>query len=214
MSERQSGHYARLEGLDGVGKSKQMMLAQQYSDEHNLHALFIREPGGTSLGVDIRHLLLTNKEHDLSPVVEFLLFTADRVHLQNTVILPALEQGRPVISDRGVESTIAYQPAGGGISKEMIMNVSSQLLVPRYMKPDGLAILSLNEVVRQKRLKDRFVATAADKIELRDDGYTKRVYDAYKELENLEHAQVVDADRTPEEIFEDLKPILFGKFAQ
>jgi len=82
------------------------------------------------------------------------------------------------------------------------------------MKPDGLAILSLNEIVRQKRLKDRFVATAADKIELRDNGYTKRVYDAYKELENLEHAQVVDADRTPEEIFEDLKPILFGKFAQ
>lgn len=208
----QLGRYARLEGADGVGKTTQMQLAREYSERKGIHTVFVHEPGGTELGIMLRELILINTDVHLSPEVEFAMFTADRLHLMNTVILPALEEDSVVIGDRGIESSIAYQSAGSGVSKETILDVSSRLLHPRYMRPDALAILSLSHEARNRRLEKRFAHQGIDKIEARKGGYFERVHDEYKELEKLEYAQVVDADRDPEDVFKDLKPILFSKY--
>ena len=211
MSE-QLGRYVRLEGADGVGKTTQMQLAREYAAQKGINTVFVREPGGTELGIMLRELILVNMDVHLSPEVEFAMFTADRIHLMNTVILPALEEDSVVISDRGIESSVAYQSAGGGVSKETILDVSSRLMHPRYLRPDALAILSLSQEARNKRLEKRFAHQKSDKIEARQAEYFARVYNEYKQLETLEYAQVVDADRDPHDVFEDLKPILFGKY--
>jgi dTMP kinase len=208
----QSGRYGRLEGTDGSGKTTQMKLAEQYNEEKGIGAVFVREPGGTKFGAHIRALLLTDASMNLGPEVEFALFTADRRQLWDETILPALKEDRLVIGDRGVESTICYQSAGGGVSKDTILNVSNRLLDPRYMRPDTLAVLSISEEVRRRRLRARFTEEAADKIESRDDSYTHRVYKAYQALQELDYATIIDANRDPEDIFEDLKPVLFGKY--
>ena len=210
----ESGRYARLEGPDGSGKTTQLRLAEEFNEKKGIGAVFVREPGGTKLGLHIRSLLLQEASINMGPEVEFALFTADRRQLWDEVILPALKEDRPVIGDRGVESTICYQSAGGGVDKDTILDVSNKLLDPRYMRPDALAILSISEEVRRRRLNYRFTEEVADKIESRDDSYTHRVYKAYQSLHELDYAKVINADRDPEEIFEDLKPVLFGKYAR
>ncbi|MDB5168314.1 MAG: thymidylate kinase [Candidatus Saccharibacteria bacterium] len=213
MSE-QLGWYARVEGIDGTGKSTQLELARQYSEEKGIDTVFIREPGGTEFGNRLRAILLNDTSIHLSPQVETALFTADRRHLCDEVIFPSLEKDMVVISDRGVESGVCYQSAGGGISREAYMAISNLLLPERYMRPDALALLSLREEVRRKRIQVRFDSVAADKIESRGEEYTRRVYDAYRSLEELDYATVIDAEPDPEQVFEQLKPVLFGKFAR
>lgn len=213
MIER-PGWYARIEGIDGTGKSTQLQLAKQYSEEKGIDTVFIREPGGTEFGNRLRAILLTDTTVHLSAQAETALFTADRRHLCDQVIFPALNKDQVVISDRGVESGVCYQSAGGGISREAYMAVSNALLPERYMRPDALALLSLSEEVRRKRLNARFADTAADKIESRNEGYTRRVYEAYKSLEELDYSTVIDAEPDPEQVFETLKPVLFGRFAK
>lgn len=210
----QRGWYARVEGIDGTGKSTQLELARQYSETHGIDTIFIREPGGTEFGNRLRAILLRDTSVQLSAQAETALFTADRRHLCDEVIFPALDANQVVISDRGVESGVCYQSAGGGISKEAYMAVSNALLPERYMRPDALALLSLREEVRRQRLTARFVDTAADKIESRSDDYTRRVYAAYKSLEALDYATVIDAEPDPKVVFERLKPVLFGRFAK
>jgi len=211
MSE-QLGHYARLDAIDFAGKTSQINLAREYNKKHNLGTVFVHEPGGTLFGQHIRSLLLTDKSVDLSPHVELLLFTADRLHLYKTVIEPALREDRPVVSDRGIESSV-YQTAGGGLSQDEIYRISAELLPERYIHPDAIALLSISKETRRKRMIKRLTVEAPDKIESRDEAFTDRAHELYRGLELLPHTQVVDAERTEEEIFEDLKPILFGKFA-
>jgi dTMP kinase len=208
------GRYVRIEGCDGAGKSTQIELAKQYNEEKGIGAVFVREPGGSEFGARIRALLLTDHSVKLGPEVEFALFTADRRHLWDETILPALNDNRPVISDRGVESTMCYQSAGGGIDKQTIMDVSTQLLPTRYMQPDALAVIAVSKEIRRQRLQARFTQIAADKIELRDEDYANRVYEAYQSLQDLDYATVIDGDKDPEEVFEHLKPVIFGRFAK
>lgn len=210
MSELR-GRYTRIEGIDGSGKSTQINLAKQFSKENELDVFFTREPGGSPLAEKLRNMLLFSKEYDLDPPTEYGLLTTARLDTWSNVVSPKLEAGISVISDRGVESSFAYQPAGGGISKEVIWGVAELLLPPRYMQPDGLAILSLTKKVWRERLEKRFTEEEADKIESRGSAYFDRVFDAYKELEKRPGVTVIDANEgTPEELFEYVKPVLFG----
>lgn len=207
------GRYVRIEGPDGAGKTTQLNLARQYSEEHGIDTMFVREPGGTELGVEIRHMLLTNTAHTLSSTTEALLFTADRNHLVETVILPGLERGQLIIGDRGVESTQIYQVAGG-MSKELIRGMSSLVLPDWYLRPDALALLSISRATREKRMYDRYKTETADKIEARDRDFFDQVFNGYKDLEQEDYVTIINAERHPKEVFEDLKPILFGQFAR
>ena len=211
MSELR-GRYVGMEAVDGAGKTTQWRLAEEFDKEYGIGAEFVREPGGTEFGLDIRAMILHNRDYKFTPATEFLLFTADRRHLWDTVIKPALDDDRPVISDRRIESTVAYQSAGGGLPRETILGISEQLLDPRYMRPDALALLSISRETRRRRLDYRLAYEAADKIESRHQAYLDRVYAEYKAHETLEYATVIDAERSPEEVFESLKPVLFGKY--
>lgn len=211
MSER-LGWYARLDAPEGAGKTTQINLAKAFALENDIDAVFVHEPGGTELGQILREILLKDERFTLTPEAELAIFTADRIHLMETVILPALNENRLVISDRGVESGVGYQAGGGKMKTETIWAITKLLLPERYFEPDALALLSLSRATQRERLRKRQLETGSDKIESRGEEYFDRVHAAYKEMEAFEHATAIDAEPTPEEIFESLKPVLFGPY--
>lgn len=210
--KEQLGRYVRVEGCDGAGKTTQIGLLKQFSEEKGIDAVFLREPGATVFGAKIRSLLLDKQEADPSAKTEFLLFTADRNFTCDEVIMPALAEDKLVISDRGLESTLCYQSAAGGVGKEVIMDISRQILPPRYIQPDALALISVTKEVRRRRLGERFEHTAADRMESKEESYADRVYEAYQALSELDYATVINGNLDPEQVFDELKPVVFGKY--
>jgi dTMP kinase len=212
MTERNGrGRYVRIEGPDGAGKSTQIEYAKKYAEKHGIKFLHVREPGGSELGNELRDIILHKSEYDLSPATEYALFTADRSHLAQTVILPALNDGYIVIGDRGIESSYAYQAAGGGLDRNAIFTTGELLLPSWYMQPDALAILSLPKEVRQRRMDAKKTSQGLDKIESRRADFFDKVHDGYLELESLPYATVVNAELSEEALFDTVRPIIFGK---
>ncbi len=108
------GIFITFEGVEGSGKSTQILFVQNYPRKLGKRVLLVREPGSTKIGEQIRQVLLHPKNNKMSIETELFLFLAARAQLVNEVIRPALRKGTVVISDRYEDSTIAYQGYGGG----------------------------------------------------------------------------------------------------
>ena len=204
------GRYVRVEGPDGAGKGTQVALAKAYAEEHGLPCIVVREPGGTVFGQHLRNLLQHDRSVDLSAMTEVLLFTADRRHLAETVILPALNKGTVVIGDRGMESTIAYQSAAGGVSEETIRSISEVTLPEWYLRPDELIILNITEEAFEERFQKKASSEGHDKIEERKLEYFAKVRGKYEELGGLPYATAIDGTKKPDDIFATVRPLIFG----
>ena len=109
-----TGFFVAFEGGEGVGKSTQIGRAAAWLRARGHDVLETREPGGTPLGQELRRLVLDPDGH-VTPRAETLIYAADRAHHVDTMIRPALEAGRVVLTDRYVDSTLAYQGAGRGL---------------------------------------------------------------------------------------------------
>ena len=115
-----SPFFVAFEGGEGTGKSTQISRAAQWLRDRGHDVLETREPGGTPLGQELRRLVLDPAGH-VTPRSETLLYAADRAHHVDTVIRPALEAGRVVLTDRYVDSTLAYQGAGRGLDDARVV---------------------------------------------------------------------------------------------
>lgn len=136
------GTFITFEGGEACGKTTQIKLLQQYFKEKGVDALFVREPGGTALGENIRNLLLTNEDIQMSGKTELLLFMASRTELYDKVIKPALDKGRIVVADRYYDSTVAYQGNARGImDMEEVLSLNLKFL--SGLKPDLTAYLKI-----------------------------------------------------------------------
>lgn len=118
-----SALFITFEGIDGVGKSTQANLLEEYLRELGHDVVRTFEPGGTELGLEIRQMLL-HRKGDVAPRAEALLYAADRAHHVKTKIRPALEAGQVVVSDRYFDSSVAYQGAGRELSMDEIRSIS------------------------------------------------------------------------------------------
>lgn len=212
MSEQLPGKYVRIEGVDGAGKSSLVEMAKQYNDEHGLDVVFTREPGGTPLGQEFREILLNDTRFDLGPEVEFLTYLADRRHLWDTVISPALEAGKTVASDRGIES-VEYQIARKSITRDVAMGVSKLILPERYMQPDVLALISISKETRLARLALKHQLESPDKLEARSLEYFNEVHDRYIGMESLPYARTIQNEGDVNIAFDALKKIIFDRKA-
>jgi dTMP kinase len=108
----ESGLFVALEGGEGAGKSTQAKLLERWLTDAGYDVVLTREPGGTAVGAALRAILLNHDTGDLSPRTEALVYAADRAEHVGALILPALAKGSVVITDRYVDSTLAYQGAG------------------------------------------------------------------------------------------------------
>lgn len=152
------GRLISFEGLDGAGKSTQISLLGRWLEARALPYLLTREPGGTPLGTEIRHLLFGRPDLNITPLAETFLFQADRAQHFATVIVPALEAGTLVITDRCYDSSIAYQGAARGVGMELVEQLST--IATGGLTPDLTIFLDLDPALVQAR-------TSATHAELR-----------------------------------------------
>lgn len=136
----QRGVFISFEGIDGVGKSTQLDLLVQFLNEQGRKVCRTLEPGGTDLGREIRELLL-HRKGEVAPRAEALLFAADRAHHVATVVRPALERGEIVITDRYLDSSVAYQGSGRELGFDQVRELS--LFAVDGLLPDLTVLLDL-----------------------------------------------------------------------
>jgi dTMP kinase len=192
-----SGLFITFEGIDGVGKSTQADLLQKYIEDAGREVVRTLEPGGTELGVEIRHLLL-HRKGEVAPRAEALLYAADRSHHVATKINPALAAGKVVISDRYLDSSVAYQGAGRELSVTEIRDLS--LWAVGGLLPKLTVLLDLDaEAARARR---DTTGTEPDRLEREKTTFFEAVRSCYLELAAAEPERflVVDAALRPDEI--------------
>ncbi len=155
------GLFVAFEGGDGAGKSTQIDRLIRALVERGCQCVVTREPGGTPLGERIRELLL--HQGGVTPRAETLLFAADRAHHVETLIRPALARGQIVVSDRYVDSSIAYQGAGRRLDPAQVQRVS--LFAAQGLVPDLTVLLDVDPAEGRRRRSvapDRLESEAAD----------------------------------------------------
>lgn len=155
-----SGLFITFEGIDGVGKSTQIELLEEYLGELGRKTLRSFEPGGTDLGQEIRNMLL-HRKGQLGARAEALLFAADRAHHSATKVRPALAAGTDVILDRYLDSSVAYQGAGRELDPTEIRNLS--LFAVQNLLPDLTILLDLDAAAALAR-RDK-TGTEPDRLE-------------------------------------------------
>jgi len=190
--------FISFEGIDGVGKSTQIRLAEEYFQTRGLDVVCTLEPGGTELGQEIRNLLL-HRKGDVAPRAEALLYAADRAHHVATKVRPALELGKVVITDRFLDSSVAYQGAGRKLSADEVRNIS--LWAVDGLLPDLTVLVDLDPEIAAERRKK--TGEEADRLEREKIDFFHAVRDEFLKLAAAEPERflVVDASATPEEIF-------------
>jgi dTMP kinase len=215
------GYLIAFEGGDGAGKSTQArLLGEWLRNEEGHDVLLTREPGATSLGVRLRELLLS-ADHSVDPRTEALLFAADRADHVAAQVRPAMERGEIVVTDRYIDSSIAYQGAGRDLDAEDIANLSRW--ATDGLAPDLTVLLDIpSEFARVRRANDAG-RTGEDRLEALSAEFHERVRARFLELARAEPARylVIDATLPREEIQDqirarvrDLLPLSARKRAQ
>jgi dTMP kinase len=195
------GKFISLEGGEGVGKSTQVRaLAKALEGRRSIQLVSTREPGGSAGAEKIRELLLSRDEK-WDAEAEALLFAAARADHVRTIIAPALEAGRWVLSDRFVDSSLAYQGGAGGLGIETVRAINA-FAVGEYF-PDRTLVLVLDEGGDRARVRD---SEGTDRIGGRGADYHHKVDLAFRLIaaEEPERVRLVDASGAPEEVTERL----------
>ncbi len=189
--------FITFEGCEGCGKSTQAKALSQRLAESGRPALLLHEPGGTELGNRVRYLLKWARRLSISPMAELLLFNASRANLVDEVMRPALRQGKTVICDRFVDSTIAYQGYGRGIDLGLVASACG--MATQGLKPDLTILLDIpvDEGLRRKAAK-----AGLDRFEQTDSSFHRRVREGYLKMAQEQPARwlVIDGTRTKAEI--------------
>jgi dTMP kinase len=192
-----SGLFISFEGIDGVGKSTQIDLLEKHLGELGRKTLRTLEPGGTELGVEIRHLLL-HRKGEVAPRAEALLYAADRAHHVATKVRPALEAGTDVLIDRYLDSSVAYQGAGRDLDATEVRNLS--LFAVQGLLPDLTILLDLDaQASLARRAK---TGQEPDRLEREKVEFFEAVRQGYLALAAAEPERffVVDANQTIEQM--------------
>jgi len=135
------GRFITVEGVEGVGKSTQLVLLREHLQGRGVDVLMTREPGGSDLAEDVRALLLDPRHAGMTPDAELLLVFAARADHLARRVRPALEEGRWVVSDRFTDATFAYQGGGRGIPVQRIETIEQW--VQGELRPDRVLVLDL-----------------------------------------------------------------------
>ena len=185
-----TGKFITLEGIEGSGKSTSLKDITAILDECSVEYITTKEPGGGPLGANLRSMLL-NKESKISSEVELLLMMADRKdHLEN-LVMPNLQKGIWVLSDRYLDSTYAYQGGGRKINTSVIDRLADILKLPQ---PDLTLLFDLSPEVALERAIQR---SSLDRFESEPIDFHRRIRNAYIQLakDNKNRFKIIDASK-------------------
>jgi dTMP kinase len=207
------GTFITFEGIDGSGKSTQLKLLNGFLRARGCEALVTREPGGTPLGLRLREALLDAFE-EVDPLTELLVFAADRAQHVRRKVLPALESGAVVISDRYADATVAYQGAGRGFPPELISQIVQ--LATGGLKPDLTLLFdvsideSTSRTTRRSTGKNAAARSGRDRLDIEAADFHARVRDAYLSIAAAEpeRVKVIDTSGAVERTHEQVKQVI------
>jgi len=193
------GVFVAFEGGEGSGKSTQSRLLASWVESLGHTSLLTREPGGTEVGARLRSILLDPATGDLSPRTEALIYAADKAEHVDTMILPALADGTVVVTDRYVDSTLAYQGAGRALHVGELEPLARWATAD--LRPHLTVVLDVDPRVGLAR------AGEPDRIEGEPIEFHDRVRRHFLDLADADpdHYVVLDADEEPEAIHERVR---------
>lgn len=199
-----AGKFIVLEGCDGSGKSTMADKIGKYFSQMGHSIEFTREPGGTLISEKIRDLILDRNNTEMNYRTEALLYAASRAQLVSEKIIPWLEAGKVVISERYVYSSLVYQGLGRGLGIDEVKKIND--FATAGIKPDLVILL---DVEPEKALGRKLSIDGGDRLENEDISFHQEVYEGYKKLtQYFPEIITLDAKRSIDEIFEDIKGLL------
>ena len=200
--------FVTFEGTEGSGKTTQCQLLQEYLVEQGHDVLWTREPGGTSIGQQVREVLFDQRNNAMTPEAEFLLFSASRAQLVREVIKPHLRRGGVVVCDRFFDSSLAYQGYGHGLEQDVLREVTR--MATGGLRPNLSLLLDLPpEQGLRRRRQDRDQWNRLDAYQL---SFHSRVRQGFLALarDEPDRWEVIDANQNSEDIFDSVRVLVDG----
>ncbi|MBN1968985.1 MAG: dTMP kinase [Candidatus Delongbacteria bacterium] len=195
------GKFITFEGIDGSGKTTQVNKFLKALESKGIAYKFFREPGGTRIGENLREFLLDNKNNDMKPVTELLLYCASRAQLVPEII-DNLEKGLWVVCDRFIDSTLCYQGYGRGLDKDFIRKANEFVCSGKF--PDVTFYIKIDYKTSIDRQSAR--NGKKDRLENEESDFFYRLIDGFDYIarEYNERISVIDGSLTEEEVFNDV----------
>jgi len=200
------GYFITFEGIEGSGKTTQIKLLHNFLTGQGREVEYTREPGGTEIGRKIREILLDPRYDIMDYKTEILLYAADRAQDMKENIIPALKDGKIILSDRFVDSNLAYQAYGRGLDYKTVFSINSWVIDPYW--PDLTFILDVD--IKQGLMRARSISKdqIGDRLEREVDSFHQRVREGYLEMAEEDRFVVVDAGGEPENVHNQIKKIV------
>lgn len=210
-AQHRTGCFITLEGSEGVGKTTNLAFIEQWLKTQQIEPLMTREPGGTPLAEEMRSLLLAQRDETVSEKAELLLMFAARAQHIDQKIIPALEQGRCVVSDRFTDATFAYQGYARGLRLDWISQLEH--LVQETLRPDLTLLLDMPTELAQQRVDRR---GTTDRFEQEKGTFFERVRQGYlaRAAAEPERFAVIDASAPLEQVQQSIAQTLSDFFAR
>jgi dTMP kinase len=199
-------------GVEGAGKTTQLRHIADFLKSTGLPFIMTREPGGTEIGIKIRRILLDPENRDLTPKAELFLYAADRIQHIEQLILPALNEGKIVVTDRFVDSTTVYQGYARGIDIKLVEQINE--LVLDGLKPNLTILLDLSPIIGLSRVRDQLQfgerAESESRFEQEELIFHKKIREGFITLaqKEMDRFHIIDADRDPDEVKKDVIRVL------
>jgi len=201
--------FITFEGSEGSGKSTQVKLAAEYLRSLKYEVAVSREPGGTAIGEQVRACLHDVSNKNMTAETEVLLYSASRAQYVKEVIVPTLESGAIVISDRFADSSIAYQGYGRGLDLEALKRITR--FATSGLKPDLTILLEIDVTAGIERRE--FGGAEMNRMDLQTKSFYKRVEKGYKALVAAEPERwvIIDANQPKEIVQKEIRRILIKR---
>ena len=197
------GLFITFEGCEGSGKSTIAKMLKEELENANIPCLFTREPGGTPISEKIRNIILDPSTPEMTPRTEALLYAASRSQHTAEKIIPALEEGKIVICDRYLESSLAYQGAARGLGVGNIFDIN---IFGGAIEPDYILFFDISPQESLKRIKTRNF----DRLEKEELEFHEKVYNYFKSQKNRNNFISIDATKPIDVDFSKVIKIIYS----
>lgn len=204
------GMFFSFEGPDGSGKTTQIKLLKEFLEKRGYEVLITREPGGTNISEQIRSIILDKNNSEMDSITEAMLYAASRAQHVSELIKPALEEGKIIISDRFVDSSIVYQGIGRNLGIDFVKRIND--IAIQGIMPNITFLLKISP---KEGLKRRFSSNECNRLDMEKVEFHNKVYEGYLKLESLYPERIigVDATKSIEEVHYAIVKVIEDKLA-